>query len=97
LLGPLLVFTWLTVNMYYWNMLGLLVVGLVLRSERPNQKPALGLAIGVHLIFMVYYLYQHLNRSITEGYAVAWMMAVLTLIVSFWEFRTTDPAPAQQA
>ena len=26
-LGPLLVFTWLTVNMYYWNMLGLLALG----------------------------------------------------------------------
>lgn len=95
LLGPLLVFIWLTVNMYYWNMLGLLVVGLVLRSERPNQKPALGLAIGFHLIFMVYYLYQHLNRSITEGYAVAWMMAVLTVIVAIWEFRTRDATDVQ--
>lgn len=89
LLGPLLVFTWLTVNMYYWNMLGLLVVGAVIRSERPNQKPSLWLAIGFHLIFMIYYLYQHLNRGIFEGYAVAWLMTVLIVSTAAWEAVTS--------
>ncbi|MBL8909711.1 MAG: DUF2029 domain-containing protein [Archangium sp.] len=95
LLGPLLVFTWLTVNMYYWNMLGLLAVGAVIRSERPHQKPSLWLAIGFHLIFMIYYLYQHLNRSISEGYAVAWMMTVLIVSTAIWETlaaRTSEAA-----
>ena len=79
LLGPLLVFTWLTVNMYYWNMLGLLALGLLLRSERPNQKPAFALLLGLHVMFMTYYLYQHLNRGLTEGYAVAWVLTALII------------------
>lgn len=79
LLGPLLVFTWLTVNMYYWNMLGLLALGLVLRSERPHQRASFGMLIGLHVVFMGYYLYQHLNRGLTEGYAVAWMLTALVI------------------
>lgn len=97
LLGPLLVFCWLTVNMYYWNMLGLMVLGLVMRSERPQQKPALGLTLGLHLVFMVFYLYQHLNRQSTEGYAVAWMFTVLTLITAAWEFFLPTDAPSTEA
>ncbi len=88
-LGPLLVFTWLVVNMYYWNMLGLLAMGLALRAERPNQRPALGMLIGLHVIFMVFYLYQHLNRGLTEGYAVAWLITVLTIATAAWELRVT--------
>lgn len=87
LLGPLLVFTWLTVNMYYWNMLGLLALGLFVRSERPNQRPAFGMLIGLHVIFMVYYLYQHLNRGLTEGYAVAWMITALLIGTAVAELR----------
>ena len=94
LLGPLLVFTWLTVNMYYWNMLGLLAMGLLLRSERPRQRASFALLIGLHVVFMVYYLYQHLNRSLTEGYAVAWMLTVLILGTAIWEAATLKK-PAQ--
>lgn len=83
-LGPLLVFVWLTVNMYYWNMLGLLALGLALRAEK--QKPALGMLIGLHAIFMVFYLYQHLNRGLTEGYAVAWLLCVLIIGTVWWEW-----------
>ncbi|MFT3708362.1 MAG: glycosyltransferase family 87 protein [Archangium sp.] len=100
LLGPLLVFTWLTVNMYYWNMLGLMAVGLVMRSERKNQKPALFLAIGFHLAFMIYYVYQHLNRNISEGYAVAWIFTALITIAAIWEAlaaRGGDAAPEEAA
>jgi hypothetical protein len=87
LLGPLLVFTWLTVNMYYWNMLGLLALGLALRSERPNQRASLGMLIGLHVVFMTYYLYQHLNRGISEGYAVAWLLTALIIGTAITEFR----------
>ncbi len=94
LLGPLLVFTWLTVNMYYWNMLGLLALGLLLRTERPHQKPAFALLIGLHVTFMVFYLYQHLNRGLTEGYAVAWMLAVLIIGTALGELkRAWAPQP----
>jgi hypothetical protein len=92
LLGPLLVFTWLTVNMYYWNMLGLMALGLVARGD--EQKPALGLLVGTHVLFMVFYLYQHLNRGLTEGYAVAWLMAALIIVTAAWEYATQRRAPA---
>lgn len=85
LLGPLLVFTWLTVNMYYWNMLGLLALGLTLRAAKPAQRQSFVLLIGLHVIFMVFYLYQHLNRGLTEGYAVAWLLTVLVAGVSVSE------------
>lgn len=87
-LGPLLVFTWLTVNMYYWNMLGLLALGLAMRAER--QKPALGMLIGLHVIFMAFYLYQHLNRGLTEGYAVAWMLCALIIGTAWWEWKDSQ-------
>ncbi len=86
LLGPLLVFTWLTVNMYYWNMLGLMTLGLVARAD--TQRPALGLLLGVHVMFMIFYLYQHLNRGLTEGYAVAWSLAALIVGTAAWEYLT---------
>ncbi|MFO0599350.1 MAG: glycosyltransferase family 87 protein [Myxococcaceae bacterium] len=97
LLGPLLVFTWLTVNMYYWNMLGLLVVGLMMRSERPGQKPVLALTFGVHLAFMVFYLYQHLNRSLTEAYAVTWIFAVSIIVAAAIEWFAARKADAVTA
>jgi hypothetical protein len=88
LLGPLLVFTWLTVNMYYWNMLGLMALGLMLRSERPKQRAAFGMLLGLHVVFMVFYLYQHLNRGLTEGYAVAWMLTALIIGAASGELRS---------
>lgn len=84
LFGPLLVFTWLTVNMYYWNMLGLLAIGLMTRKERP----LFGMLLGLHGIFMIFYLYQHLNRALTEGYAVAWMMSLLIAGAALWSTRS---------
>lgn len=94
-LGPLLVFTWLTVNMYYWNMFGLLALGLAMRAER--QKPALGMLIGLHAIFMVFYLYQHLNRGLTEGYAVAWMLCALIIGTAWWEWRDSEADAASKS
>ncbi len=71
-LGPLLVFVWLTVNMYYWNMLGLTALGLALRKERP----AFGALLGLHLILALYYLYQHTNRGFSEAYFVSVLLGV---------------------
>ncbi|MBX7096573.1 MAG: hypothetical protein K1X89_02580 [Myxococcaceae bacterium] len=75
-LGPLLVFTWLVVNMYYWNMFGLMALGLALRRE---QKPAMAALVLLHAPFMNFYLYQHLNNGMSEGYIssvflIAWML-----------------------
>ena len=82
-LGPLLVFIWLIVNMYYWNMLGFLALGLFLRKERPP----LGALLGLHFIFIVYYLYVHLNRGFSEGYAVAVMLCVWLITFAAFEWR----------
>ncbi len=94
LYGPLLVFTWLTVNMYYWNMLGLLALGLALRPT----KNALGQLIGLHVIFMTFYLYQHLNRGATEPYAVAFLLCMLIIGFAFLEWRESrSPETAPNA
>lgn len=86
-LGPLLVFTWLIVNMYYWNMFGLLALGLFLRAgpSDPKGRPALGALIGLQAIFGFYYLHQHLNRGYTEGYAMGVLIAAG--IVAFAAFE----------
>ncbi|MEW6430464.1 MAG: glycosyltransferase 87 family protein [Myxococcota bacterium] len=92
LMGPLLVFTWLTVNMYYWNMLGLMAMGLAMRKERPP----FAMLIGLQFIFMVFYLYQHLNRGGSEGYAVAWMMAVGIAAAAWYEWKDQKKAAAAE-
>ncbi len=85
-MGPLLVFCWLVVNMYYWNMLGLLALGLARREERP---PFVAL-VTLQVPFMVFYVYQHLNRGYAEGYVVGlflclWM--ILFAALEGWEAR----------
>lgn len=82
-LGPLLVFVWLTVNMYYWNMLGFVALGLYLRKERPP----LGALIGLHVILMFYYVYQHLNKGFSEGYAVATLLCLWIATFAWFEWR----------
>lgn len=81
LLGPFLVFAWLTVNAYYWNMLGLAAVGLATRKD----TPALVWLIGVHAAFMNLYLYQHLNAGFAEGYVTALLLAGATAVAALWE------------
>ncbi len=82
-LGPLLVYCWVIVNMYYWNMLGLLALGLSLRKDRP---PFAGL-VALHLPFILFYVYQHLNRGFAEGYTVALCLLGWVLLVSALEWR----------
>jgi hypothetical protein len=96
LVGPLLVFTWLTVNMYYWNMLGLLALGLASRRARPTFS----MLVGLHLIFMMFYLYQHLSHGFSEAYSVAFVMCFWILGFAAWEWwagRKGAPAPAALA
>jgi hypothetical protein len=84
-LGPMLVFTWLVVNMYYWNMFGLMALGL---ARREGQKPALGALMGLHVIFMGYYLFVHTNAGYAEGYMVALQLCVWLAAFTFAEYRT---------
>ncbi|MHB8874066.1 MAG: hypothetical protein ACYC8T_10305 [Myxococcaceae bacterium] len=70
-LGPFLVFTWLTVNMYYWHMLGLAALGLFLRKERPPLFTLLGL----HAVLAIFYLNQHLGHGNSEPYLVALLLS----------------------
>lgn len=86
-LGPLLVFTFLTVNMYYWNMLGLLAMGLAMRKERPP----LGLLLGLYAIFCVFFLYQHTNNGYFEGYLVALLLTGLVIGVALAEWTQVRP------
>ncbi len=83
-LGPLLVFTWLTVNMYYWNMFALLAIGL---TRREDQKPALGALMGLNVIFMGLYLYQHTNHGMSEGYFVALALCAWLITFTYFEYR----------
>jgi hypothetical protein len=80
-LGPLLVFTWLTVNMYYWNMLGLTAMGLALR----NDRTAFAMQLGLHGIFAFFYLYQHTNHGYAEGFAVATLLGLGILAAAGYE------------
>jgi hypothetical protein len=83
-LGPLLVFTWLTVNMYYWNMFALTAIGL---ARREGQAPALGALMGLHGIFMMFFLYQHTNHGMSEGYIVALQLCLWMIAFAFFEYR----------
>jgi hypothetical protein len=80
-LGPLLVFVWLTVNMYYWNMLGLTALGLAMRAERTGFSMLLGL----HAIFAFFYLYQHTNHGYSEGFAIACLLGLGILAAAGYE------------
>ncbi|MDP1921810.1 MAG: glycosyltransferase family 87 protein [Myxococcales bacterium] len=88
-LGPLLVFTWLTVNMYYWNMLALLALGLASRQG----KHFFLMLLGFFAAYITYYTYQHLNRGFAEGYLIALIMMVLTIVVAVFEWRDGRRAP----
>jgi hypothetical protein len=83
-LGPMLVFTWLIVNMYYWNMFALMALGL---ARREGQNPALGALIGLHAIFMGYFLYQHTNHGVSEGYMVALQLCIWLIAFTYFEYR----------
>ena len=77
--GPLLVFIWLTVNAYYWNMLALpgLVWGVrALAGRRGFLAPL----VFLHVALAGFYLFQHFNRGYAEGYAGGLCLLLLTLL-----------------
>lgn len=96
LLGPLLVFTWLVVNMYYWNMLALTAVAFV----RRDSARALAAAIWLHFNFGLFYVYQHTRHGHAEGYVVALFIALgiagfgITELYLAWEQRKAARALA---
>ncbi|MFL5319766.1 MAG: glycosyltransferase family 87 protein [Myxococcaceae bacterium] len=71
-LGSLLVYVWLVVNMYYWEMLALTAVGFALRRDKLSI-PGL---IWLHFNFALLYFYQHTRHGYAEGYVVALFIAV---------------------
>jgi hypothetical protein len=85
LMGPFLVFTWLTVNMYYWNMLGLLTLGLMLRLTR--HQSARGMLIAIMCMNMFFYFHQHLNRALTEGFIGSLSLTLILIVTGFIEWR----------
>jgi Glycosyltransferase family 87 len=90
LFGPALVFIWLTVNMYYWNMLGLFALGLSLRKSVRSVQLLLGLGAS----FIFFFVYQHTNRGLFEGYVVACCFALGLLLAAFAEWRGSKAQPA---
>lgn len=96
-LGPVLVFIWLTVNMYYWCMLGLIALGLALRTDRPSFGALLGLPVTLGAL----YVFQHLNRGWAEGLLVGslWTMGLLAVGISlafaYSRESTKTPLPSR--
>ncbi|HKA89228.1 MAG TPA: glycosyltransferase family 87 protein [Haliangiales bacterium] len=71
--GPFLVFIWLTVNAYYWNMLGLTALAWAAAQLAPRGRLSLPL-LALHVTWGAFYLYQHLNMGFAEGYFVALLL-----------------------
>jgi hypothetical protein len=94
-IGPLLVYVWLVVNAYYWNMLALTALAWALRelgSDGEPRRDRLVPLIGLHGILMWFYLYQHLNHGFAEGYFVGLLMLVLLVawsVVSMGPWRAS--------
>jgi len=92
--GPFLIYVWLTVNAYYWNMLGLTALALAARQFALGDRLSAGL-VALHVVWGAYYLYQHLNAGYAEGYFVA-VLLLATLLV--WAAQALiSPAPADAA
>jgi hypothetical protein len=73
--GPLLVYVWLVVNAYYWNMLMLPALAWMARGKNDRLLPLLGL----HAILIWFYVYQHLSHGFAEGYFVGLLLLVLLI------------------
>src|SRR6202012_2717344 len=91
--GPLLVYVWLVVNAYYWNMLALPALAWSLR-ENDGTRGRLAPLIGLHVLLIWFYVYQHLNHGFAEGYFVGVLMLTLLLVYFVTSLRT--PSTNQQ-
>jgi len=79
-IGPLLVYVWLVVNAYYWNMMMLPALVWALRVEPDPKNGRLAPLIGLHVLLMWFYVYQHLGHGFAEGYFVGVMMLALLIL-----------------
>lgn len=93
-IGPLLVFIWLVVNAYYWNMLALPALAWGLR-EVDGRRGRLMPLIGLHVILIWFYIYQHLNHGFAEGYFIGLLLFVL-LFVYTWNAWTRPATPPEE-
>jgi len=95
-MGPLLVYVWLIVNAYYWNMLALPALIWALR-ESLGKRGSLAPLIALHATFACFYLYQHFNRGYAEGYFVGLLLLFVTSIwlLSMWRRPVEPAAPAR--
>jgi hypothetical protein len=82
--GPFLVYVWLVVNAYYWNMMMLPALAWMRRDTRDRLVPLLGL----HAMLIWFYVYQHLSHGFAEGY----FMGLLTLVnLLLWSVLSMKP------
>jgi hypothetical protein len=87
--GPLLVYVWLVVNAYYWNMLALTALAWTAREQLfATRGGRLWPLLGVHALLITFYVYQHLGHGFAEGYFVGVMM--LALLVG-WSVISMGP------
>lgn len=89
--GPLLVYIWLVVNAYYWNMLMLPALAWGLR-EADGRRGRLVPLLGLHVILIWFYIYQHLNHGFAEGYFVGLLMFVMIFVYT-WNAWTRPATP----
>ena len=66
-IGPLLVYVWLVVNAYYWNMLALTALAWGLRAERDRLLPLLGLHAMLMLVLRLSAPVARLRRGLLRG------------------------------
>jgi hypothetical protein len=85
--GPLLVYVWLVVNAYYWNMLALPALAWSLR-EFDGRRGRLAPLLFLHVLLIWFYVYQHLNHGFAEGYFVGVLMLALLLVYFVTSLRT---------
>jgi hypothetical protein len=78
-IGPLLVYVWLVVNAYYWNMLALTALAWAARKPTGPSDDRLAPLLGLHAMLITFYVYQHLGHGFAEGYFVGVMMLALLI------------------
>jgi hypothetical protein len=97
--GPFLVYVWLVVNAYYWNMLALTALAWAAR-ELTGERDRLIPLIGLHALLAWFYLYQHLNHGYAEGYFVGLLLLVLLVawaVTTLWRLRGSVGREAQRS
>ena len=82
-IGPFLVYVWLVVNAYYWNMLMLPALAWMVRPRQDRLLPL----VGLHAMLMWFYLYQHLAHGFSEGYFVGLLLLVNLVVWSVVSMR----------